>query len=65
MDDFGRIVEQAANAMAAKIAHYAKPLLFGMALNGMRNIAKVVAWLGLRDAEHQGFKGRFHQPLGF
>ena len=61
VDDVGTVVEQAAEAMAAKIAHHAIAMLFGMALNGVGDVAEAIAGLGLLEPEHQTFVGHVDQ----
>src|SRR3546814_6777587 len=57
MDDLGRVVEQAADAVAAEIAHHAVTMRLGMLLDGMADVAEVIAGLRLIDADHQAFVG--------
>ncbi len=65
MDDFGRIVEQAADTVAAEIADDAVAMLFGKALDRMRNVTKRVACARLINPAHHRFVSDFDQPLGF
>src|SRR5690242_8682833 len=57
VDDLGAIVEQPADAVAAEVADDAVALAFGMALDGVGDVAEVVAGPGLLEAEHQAFVG--------
>ncbi len=63
MDHLGRVVEQAADAMAAEIAHHAVAELLGMALDRMADIAQAVAGFRGLDAEHHALIGHFDQLL--
>src|SRR3546814_2020444 len=63
MDDLGRVVEQAADAVAAEIAHHAVTMRLGMLLDGVADVAEVIAGLRLIDADHQAFVGDVDQPL--
>src|SRR3546814_6863452 len=47
MDDLGRVVEQAADAVAAEIAHHAVTMRLGMLLDGVAYVAEVIAGLRL------------------
>ncbi len=58
MDDFGAVVEQAAEAVAAEIAHDAVAMLFGMGLDGVADVAEAIAGPRLLEPEHQAFVGR-------
>src|SRR3546814_4776342 len=40
MDDLGRVVEQAADAVAAEIAHHAVTMRLGMLLDGVADVAE-------------------------
>jgi hypothetical protein len=65
MDDFGRIVKQAADAVATEIADDAVAVLFGKALDGMRNIAECIACACLLNPAHHRLIGHLDQPLRF
>src|SRR3954467_2120314 len=55
MDYFGAVVEQAPDAVAAEIADDAVALAFGMPLDGIGDVAEVIAGPRLLEAEHQAF----------
>ena len=61
VDDFGAVVEQPAEAVAAKIADDAVAIGLGMALDGVGNVAQAVAGPGLLDPQHQAFIGHVDQ----
>src|SRR3546814_8129390 len=61
MDHFRAVVEHAAQAMAAEIAHDAIAVLFRVPLNGMADVAQRVAGLRLLYAQHQAFIGDLDQ----
>ena len=63
VNDIGRFVEIEPEAMAAKIAHHAHALLFGVALDGVADIAERGAGAGGLDAEHQAFIGDIDEFL--
>ena len=56
MDDLGAVVEDAADAVAAEIADDAVALRLGMALDGVGDVAEMVAGLGLLDARASGIR---------
>lgn len=64
MDDFGGVVEQLAQAMAAEITDHAIAMLFGVGLDRVANVADPVAGLCGFDAEHEAFIGHIDQTLG-
>ena len=64
MDDVGLVVEDAAEAVAAEVAHHAHVLRLDEALDGVADIAGGRAGLDRRDAAHQRLIGDFDQPLG-
>src|SRR3954470_8297533 len=53
VDHFWAVVEQAADAVAAEIADDAVALTFGVALDGVGDIAEMVSGPRLLEAEHQ------------
>ena len=61
MDDLGAVMEQPADPMTAEVANDAVALRFRMVLNGVGDVSKVVARLGLLDPEHQAFVGDVDQ----
>ena len=61
VDDLGAVVEQAADAVAAEIADDAVAVRLGMALDGVGDVAEMVAGPRLLDAEHQAFVGDVDQ----
>src|SRR4051794_17207687 len=61
MNDFGRVMEQAPDAVSAKIAHDSVAMLFGMTLDRGPDVAEMVAGTRLLDAEHQAFVSDFDQ----
>src|SRR5690606_7220914 len=63
VDHFWRIVEDAAEAVAAEIADDGIAMALGMALDRGADVAERVAGLGLLDAEHQALIGDIDQPL--
>ena len=65
VDDFRAVVEQAPDAVPAEIAHNAVAVGFGMALDGVGNVAEAVAGPGLLEPEHQAFVSNVDQLLRF
>src|SRR5262249_6190268 len=63
MQDVGPVVEYAAEAMAAEIAHHAAALAFGVALDGSADIAGSGAGLDGGDAPHERVVGDLEQSL--
>ena len=61
MDDFGAVVEQPADAVAAEIADDAVAVAFGVALDRVGDVAEPVAGPRLLEAEHQAFVGDVDQ----
>src|SRR3546814_11805124 len=61
MDHFRAVVEHAAQAMAAEIAHDAIGVLFRVPLNGMAAVAQSVAGSRLLYAPPQAFIGYLDQ----
>ena len=64
VQDVGPVVEHAAEAVAAKIAHDAAALALGEVLDGGADMAGGVAGLHRRHAAHQRLVGHLDQPLG-
>ena len=64
VDHFRAVVEQPAEAMAAKIADDAVAVLFGMALDGVADVAEPIAGPRLLQPEHQAFIGHVDQLAG-
>ena len=62
MDHLRRVVEQATDTVAAKVAHHAIAMRLRVALNGVGDIAHVRAGLGSSDAHHQAVIGHVDQP---
>ena len=62
MDHLGRGMEIAAEAVAAEIADHAVAVALGKALDGMADVAEMVARLRLGDAAHHRFIGHLDQP---
>ena len=60
----GRRVEHLAQAMAAEIPYYRKPVRFGISLDGVADIAQRRARLDDRDAPHEALVRRFDEPPG-
>ena len=61
VDHFGAVVEQPADAVAAEIADDAVAVRFGVALDGVGDVAEMVAGPGLLEPEHQAFIGDVDQ----
>jgi hypothetical protein len=64
VQDVRHVVEQAADAMAAKIAHDAAALALGEILDGKADVAGGGARPDGGDAAHHGFVCHLDQPLG-
>ena len=56
MDDLGRVVEQPAEAVAAEIADDAVAVLLGMGLDGVADVAEMIAGPRLLDARASGIR---------
>ena len=54
VDDLGAVVEDAADAVAAEIADDAVAIGLGMALDGIGDVAEMIAGPGLLDAPASG-----------
>src|SRR5205085_11818593 len=64
VDDFRAVVEHAPYAMAAEIPHHTVSVGFGMALDGVGDVAEMIAGPGLLQAEHQAFVGDVDELAG-
>ena len=64
MQDVRPVVEHAAQAMAAEVAHHAAALAFGISLDRRADIAGRGAGLDRGHAAHQRIIGHLEQPLG-
>src|SRR6202012_338927 len=64
VNDVRLVVEHAAEAVAAEIAHHAHALRLDETLNGMADIAGGGAGLDRGDAAHHRLIGHLDQPLG-
>ena len=64
MDDVGLVMEQAAEAMAAEIAHHAHVLRFDVSLDRRADIAGGAARLDRGDAAHHRIVSDFDQAFG-
>src|SRR4029077_17136789 len=64
MHDIRLVMEQPANAVAAKISHHAHVLGFHESLDRVTDIAGGPAWPDRGDAAHHAFIGDLDQPLG-
>src|SRR5260221_2039359 len=64
VDDLGTVMENSADSVAAEVADDAVAAGLGMALDGVGNVAEMIAGLGLLEAEHQAFVGDVDQLPG-
>ena len=64
MQDVGRGVEGAADAVAAEVAHHREPALLNELLDGVADVAKRVAGADQLEAAHEGFVGDVDDHLG-
>ena len=63
MQDARRVVEHPADAVAAEIAHHRKPVVFGVALDGVAEVAQGRPRADDRDAAHHRLVGDIDETL--
>ncbi len=64
MQDIGFVVEQAAHAVPAELAHDRAALALGVILDRRPDVARRRARPDLPDTDHQRLVGHLDQPLG-
>ena len=64
VDDLGTVVEQAADAVTAEVADDAVAPLLGVDLDGVGDVAEMIARARLLEPEHQAFVGDLDQLAG-